>query len=496
MVLIFSLSIEFDGGDTLLADFIRTLRTESETCPDTPVLSANLVPGDESPLKALMDEGAIVPSVMKILPGGKKVGIAGINIMSKVINSSSPDEGTTYIDERTTTEFEVKQLKAAGADIIIMLTHIGLANDLEWITQIEDVDVIVGGDSHTLMGDSDKLSIINEPKASYPTIVDNGGKKVCVVHAWEFTHGLGKLHVSFDDNGDVLSCHGGIVFPFDGENFTVKTDEDYDLSPVQAAEVSMYLDGLGSHLIPVKDDADTATKLSNFNGQVSELKKKVIATIPEDICLERIPGLGRSQICTAEETADQGGGANNVVAKAFLFGVKTADFALQNAGGTREDIRAGSMTFDTAYSLLPFTNTLVTIDMTGAQVVQLLEEVLAYTLTATGSGAYPYGYGIRFDVDASKPEGQRFSSVEINSRMEGDWIAIDSETVYVMTCNSYIGSGKDGYFLLETLEATDTFLEYAQTFIDYSLAAGTILDVPLEEYSTQSYIPETNTRRY
>jgi len=484
-----SATLEFDNGDQTLSDFITTLKSESEICPNTSVLSANLVPGDTSPLKTLMDNGTIQPSMMKTLPGGQKVGIVGINIKDKTINSSNPDEGTTYTDEKLAAEAEVKNLKDAGASIIILVTHIGLSNDMEWMTNIDGVDVVIGGDSHTLMGDAADLSIIKTPTASYPTIYENGGKKVCVVHAWEYSHGLGKLRVSFDENGDVASCDGGIVFPFDGENFTVKDfgPDDCLLLPEQAAEVSTYLAGLGSHMVAVKDDAETATKLGEFSSQVDEQQKQIIATVPEDICNGFPFFPWSSEICRNSATAAQGGSVCNIVSKAFLDQVRTADIAINNGGGCRKDIAAGDFSIYNAYALLPFSNTLVNIAMTGAEIVEVLEQAMDYALTK-GPGAYPYASGLRYDIDATNAQGERFSSVEVNSRGAGVWTAIEAAKVYVVATNSFIGSGRDGYVLFGEKEESNTYLEYAQTFIDYCVEVGDIRNLPAEEYSTQSVI--------
>ena len=337
------------------------------------------------------------------------------------------------------------------------------------------------------MGDAADLSIIRTPTASYPTIYKNGGKKVCVVHAWEYSHGLGKLRVSFDENGDVVSCDGGIVFPFDVETFTVKTDpDDYDLLSEQAAEVSTYLAGLGSHMVAVKDDVETTTKLGEFSSQVDEQKKQIIATVPEDIC-HGFPS--SSAICQNSATAAQGGSVCNIVSKAFLDQVRTADIAINNGGGCRSDIVAGDLSVNSAYTLLlPFSNALVNIAMAGAEIVVVLEQAIEHVLTTGAPGAYPYASGLRFDIDATKAQGKRFSSVEANSRGAGVWTAIKAEKIYVVPTNSYLGTGRDGYLLFGEKEESNTYLEYAQTFIDYCVEVGTIVNLPAEEHSTQSII--------
>jgi 5'-nucleotidase len=50
------------------------------------------------------------------------------------------------------------------------------------------------------------------------------------------------------------------------------------------------------------------------------------------------------------------------------------DFAFTNAGGLRADIDEGPITLEEIYAVLPFNNTLVTMELTGAQVEQVLEE--------------------------------------------------------------------------------------------------------------------------
>ena len=204
-------------------------------------------------------------------------------------------------------------------------------------------------------------------------------------------------------------------------------------------------------MVAVKDDAETATKLGEFSSQVDEQKKQIIATVPEDIC-HGFPF--SSAICQNSATAAQGGSVCNIVSKAFLDQVRTADIAINNGGGCRSDIVAGDFSINSAYTLLPFSNTLVNIAMTGAEIVVVLEQAIQYALTAA-PGAYPYASGLRFDINATKAQGERFSSVEVNSRGAGVWTAIEADKVYVVATNSYIGTGRDGYLLFGEKEESN-----------------------------------------
>ena len=64
---------------------------------------------------------------------------------------SSPDETTIFLDEAETAQKMVDELKQSGIKHIIILAHYGYNNELELAKKIDGVDLIIGGDSHTLL---------------------------------------------------------------------------------------------------------------------------------------------------------------------------------------------------------------------------------------------------------------------------------------------------------------------------------------------------------
>ena len=182
-----------------------------------------------------------------------------------------------------------------------------------------------------------------------------------------------------------------------------------------------------------------------------------------------------------------------LVAHAFREMAKTSDIAIQNGGGVRTDIAKGDLTMGDAYKLLPFANTLVEMDMTGAEIKAVLEEALDYALQPDGStGAYPYAAGLRWHVNAGKPAGERLSRMEFKGRNDSSWSALDMNKSYRLVTNNYIAAGRDGYLTFKTVKNdgryTDTYLDYAQSFVDYVLERGSVGKLPASEYSTQSMI--------
>lgn len=479
---------EFDRGDEGLKTFLDLL--DSGSC-STPVLAANVKPQVGTPLAPFAEGDYIKPYIIKEM-NGEQVGIIGIDIANKTRNSSSPAATTEFLDETETAQATIDELEAAGVNKIILLTHYQYDNDLALVENLSGVDVIIGGDSHTLLGDFEDYGLT--AAGPYPTERNNAdGEKVCIAQAWQYARVVGELNVTWNENGVVESC-AGTPHLLLGDAI-VREDANGDDYTPEGNEARAILDAVAgdSQLSIVQPDASSAQILAFYTNQLDSFRNEVVGTATEDLCLERIPGEGRSNLPScAGTTAINGGDIANLVAQAFLFLSKNADVSIQNAGGVRTDIETGPITIGDAYTLLPFANTLVDLTMTGAEIEQVLNEAVDFAHVTGGStGAYPYAAGLRWDVDMTRTEGQRLFNIEVRSRDETVWRPLeDSETLNVVT-NSFTAGGQDGYVTFGTVtddgRAVDTFLDYAQSFVDYVLEKGTLSKPMLEDYSTQSY---------
>ena len=171
---------------------------------------------------------------------------------------------------------------------------------------------------------------------------------------------------------------------------------------------------------------------------------------------------------------------------------RTSDIAIQNAGGVRVDVPTGDFTIGDAYTLLPFSNTLVELKMSGTEIKNVLEDALSYALSPDGStGAYPYAAGLRWHVDTSKDKGSRFMNIEFKGPKDTAWMELDMDRMYTVVTNNYISSGRDGYLTFGTISkegrVTDTYLDYAQSFVNYVRKVGTVDKLDESDYSTQSF---------
>ena len=479
---------EFNNGDQGLVTFLDYLK---EGNCQTPVLGANVQPEiGVSPLAKSSADDYIQPYTI-VERNGEKIGIIGIVISRKTKMSSNPDDTTMFLDEVTTAQKYADELKSQGVDQVILLSHYGYENDLALAQNTSGIDIIVGGDSHSLLGDLSDLGL--KPSGSYPTMVnDASGNDVCVVTAWQYSQILGELHAEFDDKGNITSCigtpHMMLADSFkrknsDGER--VEIEEGYRDAVYSVIKVN-------PSLSIVEPDADAQALLAGYSSKIDEFSSKIIGSVSEDLCLERIPGQGKSKMCDPSKTAKNGSDISNIVAQAFREMSNLSDIAIQNGGGTRVDVAAGDYTLGDAYTLLPFSNTIVELSMTGQEIKNVLEDALDYALSPDGStGAYPYAAGLRWDVDSSKAKGDRISNLEFKGRSDSSWSSLNMSQMYTVATNNYISSGKDGYLTFGDISkegrVVDTYLGYAQSFVDYVKKVGTIKKLPLSEYSTQSF---------
>ena len=114
------------------------------------MLAANVIPGPQSPLRTNKQ----LKSHHVYTVDGHRVGVIGIDIKGKTELSSSPSPGTYLLDEVTTAQKYINELRGMGVNKIVLLSHVGLERDRAFARQLRGVDVIVGGDSHSLMGDA------------------------------------------------------------------------------------------------------------------------------------------------------------------------------------------------------------------------------------------------------------------------------------------------------------------------------------------------------
>ena len=499
---------EFDKGDSGLKGFIELLH--KGTCK-TPVLSANVRFGANSALNAAKAPGAVNASTV-VERGGQKIGIVGLTIAGKTKASSSPDADTTFEDETTAAQREIDRLRGQGINKIVVMSHIGYDNDRQLAARLSGVDVVVGADSHTLLGpDGLRTTGVGTPSGAYPTrLTDKDGKTVCVVQAWEYAQVVGELKVRFDGNGDVASCTG-TPHVLIGDRFTIagKAATDAERQALQASVAA------AGFLRTTAPSAAATAVLQPFKDRVAVFNQTQVATVPQELCSRRVPGgvgssdYGRSSAaCNAEGSVSlRGGDIQQLVAQAYLEVANAsyggADISLQSGGGVRIPL-TGTVSAAQAIQVLPFGNMLFRLDVTGQEVKAMLEDGLEAVYGPGGStGPYPYAGGLRFDVNAAAAFGQRVSGVEVRNPATGAWGALDAAKTYRLFVLSFNATGGDGYKTLAAVPAArrldigvldaDVFFSYIDKQAKDAVTGLPVLRrLPAELYSTQRFTAAAN----
>ncbi len=471
---------EFDDGDEALKTFIEKLDANIS------MLSANVTPQAGNILENMWE-----PYVIKEV-GGQKVGIIGITTSQKTRDSSNPSDTINFADELTTAQSNIDTLISQNVNKIILLTHQGYSADVAMAKALNGVDVIVGGDSHSYLGDFGEFA---SSSGEYPTQeVNADGDKVCIVQAGQYARILGNLDVEFDSDGAVTSCAGEPILLV-GDTFLQK-DADGVAVDVNATEKTKILDIINAKNIEiVAEDTNALSVIQGYKDQVDAKKAETIGLAAEELGHIRIPGADYGDINGT--TLPLGSEIAPIVAKSFYDLSNRADACIQNAGGVRITVAEGNITMGTAYELLPFANTLFEIEMKGSEIKQVLEDALTNYLDNGGStGSFPYAYALRYNINETNAANNRVSNLEIKNRETAIWAPIENETMYVVVTNSYIAAGKDGYTTFATVqeergEGVDTYLDYAMSFVRYveNLQANgeKVEKLPLDEHCIKNF---------
>ena len=111
-----------------------------------------------------------------------------------------------------------------------------------------------------------------------------------------------------------------------------------------------------------------------------------------------------------------------------------AVISFMNAGGIRADINVGPITYGEAFSVQPFANVLVTMDMTGTQIDALLEQQFT-----TGNGILQIPASLTYERHPATAAPDRARNIRINGA------PIVPAMTYRVTVNNFLADGGDGY---------------------------------------------------
>jgi 5'-nucleotidase / UDP-sugar diphosphatase len=394
---------EFDNGPGQLAEYIKNATF--------PVVSANIDASAEPLLKDLLKKSTLLEVA------GQKVGFVGVTTPDTPI-ASSPGDKVKFLDPLTSVQAEVDRLRGSGVSKIIVLSHLGYSQDVALAKQLRGVGAIVGGHSHTPLGKYEGNGLPTA-EGNYPTVVkDANGKTILVLQSWEWGKIYSSIRITFSADGVPQFWKGAPV-------------------PVTNA---------------FKSDPRLAATLRAFTIPIDAFRRNVVGT-----ATVRLNG-DRADVRKRETNL------SNLIADANLWKTRSlgTTISLQNGGGVRASIEAGSVTQGQLIDVQPFGNTLFVLELTGAEVWGALENGVSQW--EAGAGRFMHVAGLRYTFDLSQKAGSRVTKVETGNLKDG-FVAIDRAKVYKVVTNNFVAAGGDGFEVLKNAKGSrvDTY------FPDYTV---------------------------
>jgi len=403
---------EFDWGQQVLIS-----RTEQA---DYPFIAANLVVSDSS---SCATAGWTSPSFAKPwvtmtvgAPGNQAIlGIIGVtSLETPYITIASATQGLCFKDPADSIIHYYDAVKAAGANTIIVLSHIGLDDGgygygitvygdktlaQKLIQAGKPVPLIIGGHSHSNM---------TAPVIISPTSTFSG---TYVVQAYYAGRKVGRADLTINTSTSATRVNW---------------------QPI-------------SVLTTMVTDTATANRLTTWTSDPAyqSLINQVIGFSNVDLVRNYDNGDNLMGEFINDAIYNDLNGDSNPA--------NDADMVFNNAGGIRADLTSATkpftLTYGMLFSVLPFGNATAVGDMTGAQIYDLLDQsATLFKGSLQESGIRFNFYNYTDTLPGPQPWAWGVYSVTVRNRTSGDWEPLVITKTYRVATNEFLApAGQDGF---------------------------------------------------
>lgn len=393
-----------------------------EGLADFPLISSNIQ-------YAVDDTDMFEPYYIETF-GDVKVGFFGLTTPDTTY-MTHPDNviGINFLDPEIQAAAMVAALEDEGADIIVMLAHIGLDESSSVTTEdiaenVDGIDVIIDGHSHSYLPTG---FMVND---------------TVIVSTGEYNKNFGVLELTIEDD-EILSYN----------NLLLNDDE-------------ITLLDLGSNQA-IQDAIDAIIDL-------------------QDVILSVVVGQTAVELDGVRDNVRTGETNLGMIITDSMIDVTGADVAITNGGGIRASIAAGPVTRGDVITVLPFGNIIVTVDLTGQE---LYDTLLFGVSELPGSdGSFPHVSGITYTVtlhpdNLGEPVAPTIGNVMVNG------VALDLLATYSVATNDFMAAGGDGYVILGAATITGEYMGLHEAF-ESMFEVGVDITIPTDTRLTVIPVPE------
>ena len=260
-------------------------------------------------------------------------------------------------------------------------------------------------------------------------------------------------HLGEDENETGVDSHGliratnGIDVVLDGHTHSLIPQDivmNKDGRPVLVSQTGTKFQSVGK--LVIRPDGKMSTELIQMKDipyidrtvrlVTDSIQAKLSVQTSRPICqsdveLKILDAEGRQQVRYAETNS------GDLVTDAYRI-VTGADFAMTNGGGLRVDLPKGQLTYGDFVTLMPFDNYVCMVDITGAQLKDLLEDCTKHTPLEFGD--FPQVSGIKFTIDKRRTEGDRITDLVILDK-SGNYEPVVMDRTYNLATIDYCVTG-------------------------------------------------------
>ena len=388
----------------------------------------------------LQDGSPVFDAYTMINKGGVQVAFVGLET-PEAQTKANPAliQGLTFLagDEMyAAVQTQVDAARTDGADIVIVLTHLGVDSSSEPNTsydlykKVKGIDFIIDGHSHTVMTKGPEGEPIQSTGTALNNIgvitIDNATKKI------ESNELIPIWHTEEVDGKEVT------VYDYTKSDATVANDAKAIIDPIDADYDQKF--------------AESAVDLNGAKAPGNRTEETNLGDLITDAMMWAI------------KTKAPGVDMNNAV-------------AITNGGGIRAAIAKGDITKKDVNTVLPFGNTLAVVYVKGSELLEALE-VSTYC-TPKSLGGFPQFAGMEVELntaceydanDTTYPGSTYFGPKSINritiKTVNGK--AFDKDATYAVITNNFLAAGGDTYYAFAAAQTQfDTGLPLDEILMEY-----------------------------
>lgn len=353
--------------------------------PQFSILAGNVVNENKT---MFLDEQYLIKEVVK---DGKtlKIGVFGV-IDPAIYHATAPGnvEGLEFTDMTVYARRAAAELKSQGCQLVVGMAH--CINPKRLASSVDSVNLWIAGHEHTTMNET-----VTRPDGGTALVVETG------YNLWNF--GNVDIICTLDEDGNLIE--------------DIKMTEnliDYDTGKAMDAnpDVQALLDGITE-------------------------EQKTVLSQPVGYAPEDLDGVWE-HIRIGETTMGR------AITDAYLLATG-ADIAFENAGGIRDSIGKGTVTYQNVLNVSPYGNYIVTKELRGKEILEILEtslDIMKVNIAANEKGDYDgwpdnsgnmlQAGGIEVKYNLSLEKGNRIREALVQGK------EIQEEKTYTVAMNNYL----------------------------------------------------------